>query len=87
MVEASVGLRLPKPTTFMRSLRLVVGLRSSGRVVSMRSVSVIPTASTTMKRSLCSASIGDRLEVGVVHDPRAASEHLLEVGAALDRRA
>ena len=37
-----------------------------------------------MKRSLCLESVGDRLELGVVHDPHAAPDHLLEVGSAFD---
>ena len=42
-----------------------------------------PTASTTMNRSLRLGVVGDGLEVGVVDDPDAPADHLLEVGPAL----
>ena len=77
----------PAEDTCLRSLSSgTVGLRSSG-TVSTSSLSVTPTASTMHEAVLRLRVGGDGLEVGVVDDADAAALHLLEVGAALDRRA
>ena len=55
IVDARSGSPLPKATIFMRSFRLAEGLRSRGSMV-CEGVSITPTASTTMKRSLRLAS-------------------------------